>query len=141
VPELARPRALLQFGLIPELIGRLPVVSALRKLTEDELINILTEPRNALVKQYAKQLAMSGVKLEVRPDALRALAQEAVKRGTGARALRSIFERLMLDVMFEVPSNADIEAVTINQKVVTGERPPVIRRRKKSEGDTAPSAA
>jgi len=141
VLEFVQPEDLLQFGLIPEFIGRLPVVSALRKLTEDELINILTEPRNALVKQYAKQLAMSGVKLEVRPDALRALAQEAVKRGTGARALRSIFERLMLDVMFEVPSNADIEAVTINQKVVTGERPPVIRRRKKSEGDTAPSAA
>jgi ATP-dependent Clp protease ATP-binding subunit ClpX len=141
VLEFVQPEDLLHFGLIPEFIGRLPVISSLRKLTEDELINILTEPRNALVKQYAKQLAMSGVKLEVKPDALRALAAEAVKRGTGARALRSIFERMMLDVMFEVPSNSDIETVTINQKVVTGERPPVIRRRKAAGEDPATSAA
>jgi ATP-dependent Clp protease ATP-binding subunit ClpX len=141
VLEFVQPEDLLHFGLIPEFIGRLPVISSLRKLTEDELINILTEPRNALVKQYAKQLAMSGVKLEVKPDALRALAGEAVKRGTGARALRSIFERMMLEVMFEVPSNADIETVTINQKVVTGERPPLIRRRKPAGEDPATSAA
>ncbi|MCF7676273.1 MAG: ATP-dependent Clp protease ATP-binding subunit ClpX [Akkermansiaceae bacterium] len=140
--EFVQPEDLLGFGLIPEFIGRLPVISALRKLTEDELINILTEPRNALVRQYAKQLAMSGVKLDVKPQALRALAAEAVERGTGARALRSIFERMMLDVMFEIPSNADIESVTINQKVVTGERGPVMRRRKKSDDDdTATTAA
>ena len=130
--EKVQPEDLLHFGLIPEFIGRLPVISALRKLTEDELINILTEPKNALIKQYAKQLAMNGVKLRVTRDALRALAEEAVRRGTGARALRSIFERLMWDVMFDVPSRGDIEAVTINRPVVTGVRPPLIRRRREA---------
>jgi ATP-dependent Clp protease ATP-binding subunit ClpX len=130
VLEQVQPEDLLHFGLIPEFIGRLPVISSLRKLTEDELINILTEPKNALVKQYQKQLAMNGVKLRVTRDALRALAEEAVQRGTGARALRSIFERLMLDIMFDVPSRGDIEAVTINRPVVTGVRPPLIRRRR-----------
>ncbi|BCU79218.1 ATP-dependent Clp protease ATP-binding subunit ClpX [Luteolibacter sp. LG18] len=130
VLEKVQPEDLLHFGMIPEFIGRLPVISSLRKLTEDELISILTEPKNALVKQYGKQLAMNGVKLRVTRDALRALAEEAVRRGTGARALRSIFERLMLDVMFDVPSRGDIEAVTINRPVVQGERPPLIRRRR-----------
>ena len=131
--ESVQPEDLLHFGLIPEFIGRLPVISSLRKLTEDELVNILTEPKNALVKQYAKQLAMNGVKLRVTRDALRALAEEAVRRGTGARALRSIFEKMMLDVMFDIPSREDIEAVTINRAVVTGERPPLIRRRRADE--------
>jgi ATP-dependent Clp protease ATP-binding subunit ClpX len=125
-----QPEDLLHFGLIPEFIGRLPVCSALRKLDEEELVNILTEPRNALVKQYTKQLALNGVKLRVGRDALRALAEEAVRRGTGARALRSIFERMMLDVMYEIPSRDDIESVTINRQVVTGERPPIIRKRR-----------
>jgi ATP-dependent Clp protease ATP-binding subunit ClpX len=133
VLELVQPEDLLHFGLIPEFIGRLPVISSLRKLTEDELINILTEPKNALIKQYSKQLAMNGVKLRVTRDAYRALAEEAVRRGTGARALRSIFERLMLDVMFDVPSRGDIEAVTINRPVVTGARPPLIRRRRENQ--------
>jgi ATP-dependent Clp protease ATP-binding subunit ClpX len=128
---------LLHFGLIPEFIGRLPVISSLRKLTEEELISILTEPKNALAKQYAKQLAMNGVKLRLTRDALRALAEEAVLRGTGARALRSIFEKLMLDVMFDVPSRGDIESVTINRQVVRGERPPAIRRRKRADRDAA----
>ena len=131
--ERVQPEDLLHFGLIPEFIGRLPVISSLRKLSEDELINILTEPKNSLIKQYSKQLAMNGVKLRVTRDALRALAEEAVRRGTGARALRSIFERLMLDVMFDVPSRGDIEAVTINRPVVTGARPPLIRRRPESK--------
>ena len=131
--ERVQPEDLLHFGLIPEFIGRLPVISALRKLTEDELISILTEPKNSLIKQYSKQLAMNGVKLRVTRDALRALAEEAVRRGTGARALRSIFERLMLDIMFDVPSRGDIEAVTINRPVVNGTRPPLIRRRRESQ--------
>ena len=134
--ERVQPEDLLHFGLIPEFIGRLPVVSALRKLTEDELMLILTEPKNALVKQYGKQLAMNGVKLRVTRDALRALAEEAVRRGTGARALRSIFERIMLEIMFEIPARNDIDAVTINRQVVLGERPPSIRR-KRSERDAA----
>ena len=134
--EKVQSEDLLHFGLIPEFIGRLPVISALRKLTEEELINILTEPKNALVRQYSKQLAMSGVKLRVTRDALKALAEEAVRRGTGARALRSIFEKMMLDVMFEIPSRDDVEAVTINRPVVLGERPPAIRRRR-SDQDAA----
>ncbi|MBU6171710.1 MAG: ATP-dependent Clp protease ATP-binding subunit ClpX [Verrucomicrobiota bacterium] len=131
-----QPEDLLHYGLIPEFIGRLPVISSLRKLTEDELIQILTEPRNALTKQYAKQLAMNGVKLKITPDALRALAEEAVRRGTGARALRSIFEKMMLDVMFEIPSRSDIDLVTINEQTVRDERPPVLRR-KRSDQDAA----
>ena len=136
VLEKVQPEDLLHFGLIPEFIGRIPVISALRKLTEDELISILTEPKNALVKQYGKQLAMNGVKLRVTRDALQALAEEAVRRGTGARALRSIFEKLMLEVMFDIPSREDIDTVTINRQVVTGERPPSIRR-KRADQDAA----
>jgi ATP-dependent Clp protease ATP-binding subunit ClpX len=134
--EKVQPEDLLHFGLIPEFIGRLPVISSLRKLTEDELMSILTEPKNALVKQYGKQLAMNGVKLRVTRDALRALAEEAVRRGTGARALRSIFERMMLDVMFDIPSRDDVDVVTINRQVVLGERPPSIRR-KRADQDAA----
>ncbi|MBK1883393.1 ATP-dependent Clp protease ATP-binding subunit ClpX [Luteolibacter pohnpeiensis] len=136
VLDKVQPEDLLHFGLIPEFIGRLPVISSLRKLTEDELISILTEPKNALVKQYSKQLAMNNVKLRVTRDALRAMAEEAVRRGTGARALRSIFERLMLDVMFDTPSRDDVEAITINRPVVLGERAPSIRRRR-SDQDAA----
>ena len=131
-----QPEDLLHYGLIPEFIGRLPVISSLRKLTEDELVQILTEPRNALTKQYAKQLAMNDVKLKITPDALRALAEEAVRRGTGARALRSIFEKMMLDVMFEIPSRSDIDLVTINEQTVREERLPVMRR-KRSDQDAA----
>ncbi|MES2995215.1 MAG: ATP-dependent Clp protease ATP-binding subunit ClpX [Verrucomicrobiota bacterium] len=134
--EKVQPEDLLQFGLIPEFIGRLPVISSLRKLTEDELVTILTEPKNSLVKQYGKQLAMSGVKLRVTRDALRALAELAVQRGTGARALRSIFEKLMLDVMFDLPSRTDVDTVTITRQVVVGERTPVLKR-KRAEEDAA----
>ncbi len=136
VLERVQPEDLLHFGLIPEFIGRLPVISSLRKLSEDELMSILTEPKNALVKQYGKQLAMNGVKLHVKRDALRALAEEAVRRGTGARALRSIFERMMLEVMFDIPSREDIESVTITRQVVLGEKPPTIRR-KRADQDAA----
>jgi len=128
--EKVQPEDLLGFGLIPEFIGRIPVISALRKLTEEELMSILTEPKNALIKQYGKQLAMNGVKLKVTRDALQALAEEAVRRGTGARALRSLFEKMMLDVMFDIPSRDDVEMVTINRQVVTGERPPSIRKKR-----------
>jgi ATP-dependent Clp protease ATP-binding subunit ClpX len=96
-------------------------------------MSILTEPKNALVKQYAKQLAMNGVKLRVTRDAFRAVAEEAVRRGTGARALRSIFEKMMLEVMFDIPSRTDIDTVTITRQVVLGERPPNIRRKRTDE--------
>ncbi len=135
--DRVQPEDLLHFGLIPEFIGRLPVISSLRKLTEDELITILTEPRNALVKQYGKQLAMNGVKLRITRDALRAFAEEAFRRGTGARALRSIFERVMLEVMFDVPSRDDVEMVTINRQVVLGERAPSLRRKKGADRNAA----
>jgi len=129
------PQDLLHFGLIPEFVGRLPVISSLRKLTEDELVRILTEPKNAIIKQYQKLLGMNGVKLKVTKDGLAALADEAVKRGTGARALRAIFEKLMLDIMYDVPSRKDIETVTINRQVVEGKKAPALT--KKSTEDAA----
>jgi ATP-dependent Clp protease ATP-binding subunit ClpX len=123
------PEDLLSFGMIPEFIGRLPIVTALESLTEDELILILTDTRNAMVKQYNKLLSMEGVNLVVTKDALRALAQQAVTKGTGARALRSMFEKIMLDVMYDVPSREDIADVVINRAVVEGKRAPLIRRK------------
>jgi ATP-dependent Clp protease ATP-binding subunit ClpX len=123
------PEDLLAFGMIPEFVGRLPIVTALDGLTEDELMLILTDTRNAMVKQYTKLLAMEGVNLVVTRDALRALAQQAVTKGTGARALRSMFEKIMLDVMYEVPSREDIADVVINRAVVEGKRQPLIRRK------------
>jgi ATP-dependent Clp protease ATP-binding subunit ClpX len=123
------PEDLLSFGMIPEFIGRLPIVTALDSLTEEELILILTDTRNAMVKQYTKLLAMEGVNLVVTKDALRALAQQAATKGTGARALRSMFEKIMLDVMYDVPSREDIADVVINRAVVEGKRAPLIRRK------------
>jgi ATP-dependent Clp protease ATP-binding subunit ClpX len=123
------PGDLISFGMIPEFIGRLPIVTALDALKEDELVLILTDTRNAMVKQYNKLLAMEGVNLVVTRDALRALAQVAVTKGTGARALRSMFERIMLDVMYDVPSREDIADVVVNRAVVEGKRAPLIRRK------------
>ena len=130
--EKVQPEDLLHFGLIPEFIGRLPVHSSLNKLSREDLMRILTEPKNALVKQYSKQLALHGVKLKITPDALEAFADEAVTRGTGARALRSIFERIMLDVMFEVPSRDDLDSVTISREVVEGTKEPVLRKKRRA---------
>ena len=123
------PEDMLRFGMIPEFVGRLPVVTALDPLLEDELVCILTEPKNALVKQYSKLMAMEGVHLTVTKDALRAFAELAVKRGTGARALRSLFEKVMRDVMYDVPSREDIAEVTVNRAVVEGKKTPLIRRK------------
>ena len=131
----AEPEDLLGFGMIPELIGRLPVLTALDQLTEDELVTILTEPRNAMVKQYAKLMSMEGVDLNITKDGLRALAERAVSKGTGARALRSMMEKIMLDVMYDVPSRDDIAEVTINRAAVEGRKPPLLRR--KQEKDAA----
>ncbi len=133
--QSVEPEDLLSFGLIPEFIGRLPVLSALDALTEDELVLILTDPKNAMVKQYTKLMAMDGVGLSFTKDALRALAAEAVRKGTGARALRALLERIMLDIMFESPSREDIADVTINRAVVEGKRSPLIR--KKQDKDAA----
>lgn len=127
------PEDLLSFGLIPEFIGRLPVVSVLDELTEDELIAVLTETKNALTKQYTKLFSMENVGLSFTKDALRGLAQEALKKGTGARALRSILEKIMLDIMYDLPSREDIAEVTINRAVVEGKKLPLIRRKQDKE--------
>ena len=123
------PEDLLSFGMIPEFIGRLPVVSSLDTLTEDEMVAILTETKNAMVKQYTKLFSMEGVRLSMTKDALRALAAQAVTKGTGARALRSMLERIMLEIMYEVPSREDIAEVTINRAVVEGKKLPLIRKK------------
>jgi ATP-dependent Clp protease ATP-binding subunit ClpX len=123
------PEDLIAFGLIPEFIGRLTVECQMEQLTEPELIRVLTEPKNALVKQYAKLMAMENVELIVNKEALSALARQAIARGTGARGLRTVFEKLMMDVMFEIPGRNDVKSVTITEAVVNGERPPLIRKR------------
>jgi len=135
VLKKVEPEDLISFGLIPEFIGRLPVVASLDELTEEQLVQVLTEPKNAMVKQYTKLLGMDGVGLNITKDALRALASEAIRKGTGARALRSMIERIMLDVMFECPSRDDISEVTLNRAVVEGKKSPLLRR--KQEKDAA----
>lgn len=127
------PEDLIQYGMIPEFVGRLPVVSWLEALTEDELVSVLTEPKNALIKQYAKLLAMDQVKLSFTKDALRLLAQEAIRKGTGARGLRAALEKIMLEVMYDLPSRTDLEEVIISRPVAEGKRPPILRRRQERE--------
>jgi ATP-dependent Clp protease ATP-binding subunit ClpX len=127
--QFVEPEDLISFGFIPEFVGRLPMITALEELTEEQLVSILTETKNALTKQYTKLMAMDGVELELTPDALRELAAQAIKKGTGARALRSLLEKLMLDVMFEIPTSEDIVGVKITRAVVLGETQPIIRRR------------
>ena len=118
------PTDLQKFGLIPELIGRLPVLVTLNPLDEETMIHILTEPKNALVKQYQKMLGMDDVKLTFTDDALKAIAEEALRRKTGARGLRSIIERIMLDVMFDAPSRKDVEeCIVTKESVVDGKAP------------------
>ncbi len=115
------PDDLVKFGLIPELIGRLPVVATLKELSEEDLVRVLTEPKNALVKQYEKMLELEGVELEFTEDALKEIAREAIRRKTGARGLRAIMEKLMTDVMFEVPTRKDVKKVIIDgESVKTG---------------------
>ncbi len=118
------PEDLLKFGLIPEFIGRLPILTALDKLTEDDLVRILTEPRNALVKQYTKLLSLDGVELEFMPKALKEMANLAISRNTGARGLRSIIEDVMQNIMFELPSRDDVEKVIITPETVTDHKDP-----------------
>jgi ATP-dependent Clp protease ATP-binding subunit ClpX len=127
------PEDLLTFGLIPEFIGRLPMISVLDELTEEELVEVLTETKNALTKQYTKLFAMDNVGLTFTKDALKALAQEAVRKGTGARALRAILEKIMLDLMYDLPSREDILEVTINRAVIDGKKSPLIRRKQDKE--------
>jgi ATP-dependent Clp protease ATP-binding subunit ClpX len=123
------PEDLLNYGFIPEFIGRLPVVTTLAELTEEQLVSILTEPKNALTKQYAKLLGMEGVDLHFSNDALHELAAQAHKKGTGARALRGLIEKLMLDVMYDVPERGDILDIKITRAAVRGESKPILRRK------------
>jgi ATP-dependent Clp protease ATP-binding subunit ClpX len=116
--SMVLPEDLLKFGLIPEFVGRLPVISTLEPLDEKTLVRILSEPKNALTKQYVKMLEMDNVNLRFEPQALEAIAREAIKRNTGARGLRAIIESIMLDVMYEVPSRDDIKECVITEKVV-----------------------
>jgi ATP-dependent Clp protease ATP-binding subunit ClpX len=129
VLQFVEPEDLISFGFIPEFVGRLPMTTVLEELTEDQLVRILTETRNALVRQYAKLMAMEGIELEFTEDAVRELAAQAMKKGTGARALRSLLEKLMLDVMFESPSSEDIAGIKITRPVVLGQTKPLLRRK------------
>ncbi|RTQ98720.1 ATP-dependent Clp protease ATP-binding subunit ClpX [Halomonas nitroreducens] len=120
------PEDLVKFGLIPEFVGRLPVIATLTELTEDALIQILTEPKNSLIKQYARLFDMEGVELDFREDALRAVAGKAMARKTGARGLRSILESVLLDTMYEIPSLEGVTKVVIDASVIAGESEPLL---------------
>lgn len=132
--SMVLPEDLLKFGLIPEFVGRLPVISTLEPLDEHALTRILTEPKNALVKQYQKLLEMDNVQLEFEPGALDLIAKEAIKRNTGARGLRAIIESIMLDVMYDVPSRTDVEKCMITEQVVHDKMPPELTL-KESKGN------
>jgi ATP-dependent Clp protease ATP-binding subunit ClpX len=120
------PEDLIKYGLIPEFVGRLPVVAVLEELDTDALVKILTEPKNALVKQYQKLLAMEGVELEYRENALAAIAKRALERRTGARGLRSIIEHALLDIMFDLPSLANVQKVVVDEGCITGDTKPLL---------------
>ena len=120
------PEDLIRYGLIPEFVGRLPVVATLEELDEDALVQILLEPKNALTKQYRKLFEMEGVELEFRDDALAAVAQRAMQRKTGARGLRTILENVLLDTMYDLPSSTNAKKVVVDEAVVTGETKPYV---------------
>ena len=113
-----QPEDLIKFGMIPEFVGRLPVIATLNELTEDELVSILTEPRNALVKQYKKLFDLEDVRLRFTDGALRSIAKEAIRRKSGARGLRSIMENIMLDIMYDLPSHPEIQECIINEEAI-----------------------
>lgn len=126
------PEDLMKFGIIPEFIGRVPIIAALEPLTENDLVRILQEPKNALVKQYKKLLSLDHVDLEFTPDALRAIAHEAIERNTGARGLRAIMEEVMMDTMFEVPSEPNVNRVLVTAAAVHGDEKPELQLKKAS---------
>ena len=120
------PEDLIKFGLIPELVGRVPVIAALSELSEDALVEILTEPKNAVVKQFARLLSMEGAELEVRPAALKAIARKALARKTGARGLRSILENALIDTMFDLPGMSNVEKVVVDESTIEENKPPLL---------------
>lgn len=127
------PQDLLKFGLIPEFVGRLPIIATLRELDKDALINIVTEPKNALTKQYKKLLELDGVELEFQREALEAIVEKAIERNTGARGLRSIIEDIMRDIMFDVPTNPKIEKCIITKDTVNKKTGPELVINEKKE--------
>jgi ATP-dependent Clp protease ATP-binding subunit ClpX len=136
--ERIEPEDLLRAGLIPEFIGRLPVIATLHELNEEALVDILTKPKNALVKQYQRLFEMDGVKLKFAQGALHAVAREALKRNAGARGLRAIMEKSMLDIMYEVPSQADIREVAVSEEViVSGENPLIVYEKEEEKAELA----
>ena len=128
----AQPEDLLKFGLIPELIGRLPVTVALSELSEDALVRIIKEPKNSIIKQYETLFEMDGVELEVEEDAIHAVADKALQMNTGARGLRGIFEGIMTEIMYEIPSRTDVEKCIITKDVVDGSKTPILVLKDKS---------
>ena len=133
--EQLLPQDLLKFGLIPEFVGRLPIIATLQELDREALIKIVTEPKNALVKQYKKLLELDGVELEFEPEALNAIVDKAIDRNTGARGLRSIIEDIMRDIMFDIPSNLRIEKCIITRDTVEKKAPPILELYKENEVD------
>ena len=134
------PEDLIRYGMIPEFIGRLPVVSVLDPLTEEDLVRVLMRTKNALVKQYSKLFAMDGVRLKFTEDAVSAIAKQALELKTGARALRAIMEKIMLEVMFDLPQRDDVTEVVIDAGVVSGRRRPTLRRPRKGPSEGADAA-
>ena len=125
------PEDLHRFGLIPEFVGRVPVITSTVDLTVDDLVHILTEPKNALVKQYQRLFSLEGASLDFEPEALTEIAEQAIKHGTGARGLRSICENLLLEPMYDLPSDPTVESVTVTAAVARGEAAPTIKHRRK----------
>ena len=128
------PEDLLKYGLIPEFVGRLPVITSVDNLDEDALVDILTKPKNALVRQYQRFFEFDGVELEFKDDALRAISEQAIMRGTGARGLRAIMEEVLLNVMYELPSREDVTKCLVDKDVVlTGVNPTLVPHEKPSK--------
>ena len=134
------PEDLIKFGLIPEFIGRLPVVSFLNPLSEDDLVRILKEPKNSIIKQYQWNMAVENVRLNIDESAIQEVARLAYKHKTGARGLRSILEKVMLDIMYDIPSDKTVREVIITDKVIREEEKPILKRTKKSVRDSEKSA-
>ena len=133
------PEDLVKYGLIPEFVGRLPMIATLNELDEDALVKILTEPKNSLTKQYAKLFEMEGVEIQFREDALRAIARKAQERKTGARGLRSIMEAVLLDTMYNIPSQSGVTKVVIDEAVINGESDPLLMYESSEENQALPS--
>ena len=136
-----QPEDLIKYGLIPEFVGRVPIVVGLNALDENALVKILSEPKNALVKQYQVQFKLDGAELEFEPNALRAIAEKAIKLNTGARGLRAIVEGILLDLMYELPSDKSIAKVVVTRECVTEKARPRILRKSESAAPAMPSAS